>query len=146
MFAKVSGIVVPNAPTDDGKAPSEWCVPARSALPKGQPFKSRPKAATQELSLVAPVTQGQRIIDSGNAFDIVSLSDLTAEQEKRTQGSDGSLVMQTAGGETSAVGGLDLSDPSGKPAEAYVLANFRPLISWGRLRGEEGFFVSQGAG
>ena len=47
--------------------------------------------------------------------------------------------MQTAGGETTALGTVNLVDPFGKPIEAHVLAESPSLISLGRLCGEEGF-------
>ena len=70
------------------------CAPA-SAGPKGQPAKSCMKPSTKDTPIVAPVTPGQWIIDSGSAFDIVSRSDLTAPQKKQIM-FDGSVTMQTA--------------------------------------------------
>ena len=43
----------------------------------------RAKTLAKDIPIVAPVTPGQWIIDSGNAFDIVSPSDLTAPQKNR---------------------------------------------------------------
>ena len=84
------------------------------------------------------MTPGQWIIDSGSAFDIFSRSDLTAPHKKQMM-FDGSVVMQTAGGETRALGTVNLVDPFGRPIEAHVLKDSPSLISLGRLCGEEGF-------
>ena len=81
-----------------------------SAGPKGQPAKSCIKPSTKEIPIVAPAVQGQWIIDSGSAFDIVSRSDLTAPQKKQVT-TDGSVLMQTVGGETRALGTVNLMDP-----------------------------------
>ena len=113
------------------------CAPA-SAGPEGQPAKSSIKPSTKETPIVAPAVQGQWIIDSGSAFDIVSRSDLTAPQKKQMT-SDGSVLMQTAGGETRALGTVNLVDPFGWPIVAHVLKDSPSLISLGRLCGEESF-------
>ena len=113
------------------------CAPA-SAGPEGQPAKSCIKPSTKDTPIVAPATPGQWIIDSGSAFDIVSRSDLTAPQRKQMT-FDGSVSMQTAGGETRALGTVNLVDPFGRPIEAHVLKDSPSLISLGRLCGEEGF-------
>ena len=52
---------------------------------------------------------------------------------------DGSVLMQTAGCETRALGTVKLVDPFGRPMEAHVLKDSPSLISLGRLGGEEGF-------
>ncbi len=113
------------------------CAPA-SGGPEGQPAKSCIKRSTKETPIVAPAIQGQWIIDSGSAFDIVSRSDLAAPQKKQIM-SDGSVLMQTAGGETRALGTVNLVDPFGRPTEAHVLKDSPSLISLELLRGEEGF-------
>ena len=68
----------------------------------------------------------------------MSRSDLTAPQKKQIT-DDGSMLMQTAGGETRALGTVNLVDPFGRPIEAHVLQDSPSLISLGRLCGEEGF-------
>ncbi len=85
------------------------------------------------MLIATTATPGQWIIDSGGAVDIVSPADLAAKQRRRVKDSDGSIVMQTAGGQTAAEGSLDLSDPFGKPIEAYVLPDSPSLISLGPL-------------
>ncbi len=47
--------------------------------------------------------------------------------------------MQTAGGEATPLGTVNLVDPFGTPIEAHVLAESPSLISLIRLCGEEGF-------
>ena len=112
------------------------CGPASG--PEAQPAKSCSKPSTQETPIVAPAVQGQWIIDSGSAFDIVPRSDLTAPQKKQMT-FDGSVLMQTAGGETRALGTVNLVDPFGRPFEAHVLKDSPSPISSGRLCGEERF-------
>ena len=85
------------------------------------------KRSTKDIPIVAPVTPGVWIIDSGSAFDIVSRSDLTAQQKKQMM-FDGSVLMQTAGGETRASGTVNLVDPFGRPIEAHVLKDFPSLL------------------
>jgi hypothetical protein len=96
------------------------------------------KPSPKDLPIVAPVTPGHWVIDSGRTFDIVSRSDLTAQQKNQMM-FDGSPVMQTAEGETRALGTVNLVDPIGRPIEAHVLKDSQSLIFWGRLCGEEGF-------
>ena len=85
------------------------CAPA-SAGPAGQPAKLCMKPSTKDTPIAAPVTPGQWIIGSGSAVDIVSRSDMTAQQKKQMM-FDGSVLMQTDGGETRAFGTVNLVDP-----------------------------------
>jgi len=96
------------------------------------------------LSVTSPTAW---TVDSGSEYDVISASDLTADQRSSIYNLDKGVPLITAAGPTETGEAIDV-DPfrSGTPTTSLVLEGCPPILSLGKLCMEKGFSFAWAAG